>query len=236
MTNGDSASSAQSAIGATEGAGAGAGDSAVHRYCGFVHVKVLDDAHCLPLEEWLQERFTEFQVMARETAQSGPHIQFYVEGSEWTKADSNRFSKTGVFGKFMPDKMAKAKAKRWSKQTAKKDRETNCKYVSKGGIVQYMSHGDPGEYVGRWQYQKHKYGRETFQEKIERIWIEAGKPMHHREIFRALVKSKAVPWNNMSGELLWKAADWLLNQADEDASEERMMREYDNISERKNRF
>jgi hypothetical protein len=108
------------------------------RYCGFTHYK--DDPS--PIEDWLKKRFEVFCVYNRETAASGIHVQWYGETRlPWNKSDTYIHGVRGMLGKHMPATMYVAKAKRWSKQLAKKDRDRNCEYVSKGVIVACMSDG-----------------------------------------------------------------------------------------------
>jgi len=218
----------------------------VHRYTGFTHY--VGEESAAPIEAWLKERFEVFVVHSRETAKSGPHVQWYGETMRpWSKQDTNVHGARGQLGQYMPSKMPVKGAKRYSHEPAKKPRERNCEYVAKGGVMVYMTDGDPEDYVGRWKANERRRGRqrlltegedprprETFQEKLLRIWDENGQPKDHYSIFMMLGQSRMVPWNNYSGPLLWKASDWLLSQVNMEVMKDRLVQMYEDQSRRMN--
>lgn len=216
----------------------------VFRYCGFIHVDEgpkncgggggpdCPIGGCGCVEHWINTRFEIFSIWAHENADSGPHIQFYGETNlQWNKSDTNYLGVRGGLGNHIPKKMAVKGAKRWSKQLAKKDRETNCAYVAKGGMKVYMSDGDPNDYIGLWKDNKKKVKTETFNQTLLRVWDEGGRPKEHRAIFMMLVESRCIPWNNFTAAALWRATDWLVNQCDMDQSKMCMERLYDEMSD-----
>jgi len=212
------------------------------RYCGFTHVRGGEtpseiEGHREAIFEWLKGRFELYHVMSEETADSGRHVQWYGETNiEWSKADTNVHGKKGLLGKHIPETMRAKHAKRWSHETAKKSREENALYVGKGGMYVVVSDGDVSEIIGRWEDnrdgRKRKVGRESFHSLVLRLWNENGQPRDHKDIYLMLVKTRAIPWNNFSSQLLYKASDWILSQVNMEATLTRFDRMYEEVERR----